>query len=101
MTHHCPFRLVLISFVLPPAPMVWKKRDGEEPITFSSWAPNEPNDHGNGEACGGYWNHARLLNWNDFGCGMRANYICEYKGKLTKRALDNYPSIRLSVFLDQ
>ena len=51
--------------------------------TFMKWVPPEPNNHGNGEDCGGLWlSKYDYGNWNDFNCANKIKTICE-KGNNT------------------
>ena len=53
---------------------VWA--DGE-PVSFTDWAANEPNDWDNNEDCGSVVNHLFLPQWNDTVCGNEVPFICE------------------------
>jgi hypothetical protein len=57
----------------------WVWASGEA-VTYTSWAPGEPNNGGGNEDCGHLYNPQNsfgFLNWNDHVCSTPQSFICE------------------------
>ena len=52
---------------------VW---DGGDPVTFTHWAPNEPNNSGN-EDCVEINRFFPEKTWNDEPCNLALSFVCE------------------------
>ncbi|XP_017542005.1 mannose-binding protein C-like [Pygocentrus nattereri] len=46
----------------------------KKPLTFTSWMPNEPNNHHGNEDCVGIHTNAK---WNDLPCDLDYHFVCE------------------------
>ncbi|KAL6489709.1 hypothetical protein MHYP_G00000540 [Metynnis hypsauchen] len=46
----------------------------KKPLTFTSWMPNEPNNHQGKEDCVGIYTNAK---WNDLPCDSDVSVVCE------------------------
>ena len=59
----------------------WAWANGD-PVTFTSWAPGEPNDAGNEDCVVNEYNGMPGL-WNDWSCTMEWPFVCESGGATT------------------
>ena len=50
-----------------------------EELTFTDWAPNQPDNWNNVELYGGFWEEGGQ--WNDFAQDARETYIVEWNSK--------------------
>ena len=51
-----------------------------KPLSYTRWAPTEPNDVGGVENCGHmYATGGRKAKWNDINCNAKWGYICQIK----------------------
>ncbi len=58
-----------------------------QPVTFTAWFPNEPNNAGGDENCGEMYSQSGL--WNDVRCDSPRGYLCELRSapRAKKKAL--------------
>jgi hypothetical protein len=56
----------------------WSWADGST-VSYTNWAPGEPNNFGNDEDCMelGYYADGK---WNDNGCSAQHPFMCTYNG---------------------
>ncbi|KAJ8031820.1 C-type lectin lectoxin-Thr1 [Holothuria leucospilota] len=47
-------------------------------VTYTNWAPNEPNNLNGNQNCGELWKwQCDIASWNDKECTMQRSFICE------------------------
>ncbi|XP_022106457.1 echinoidin-like [Acanthaster planci] len=44
---------------------------------YQAWRDGQPNNSGQGEDCGTFWNHGNVIGWNDDRCRATLPYICK------------------------
>jgi hypothetical protein len=56
---------------------IWENND---PVTYTNWAPNEPNSAGEEEDCGVLLRYYPQHTWNDEPCRKTLFFVCEKPG---------------------